>query len=72
VAVTRDYHALALEGAIDQLGELVLGFGDTVSAHTSIYSYLMAIMPRYGGGTVWLLQRPSQGWLTAQRGSEIA
>jgi hypothetical protein len=31
--MARDHDTLALEGAVDQLGQLIFRFGDAMSAH---------------------------------------
>ena len=36
MTMARDRHALAVEGAVDQLGKSVPGFGDAVGAHGEI------------------------------------
>jgi hypothetical protein len=43
-AMARDYHSLALQRAVDELGKLVLGFYDAVFAHDDENSYLVAIL----------------------------
>lgn len=44
--VPGDHHAFALESAIDQLGHLVLGFGNVVGAHGLIMAIACLLCPR--------------------------